>query len=438
VVGFILQHKRMKSLNASYLPSPAVKVQDLNKVGRKLRRPEHNFMVKYKPFTLQPFLIAPVLPGDTLKNVLMQANVITDAVKHPYLGWWTEFYFFYVKLRDLPERDSIEQMLIANAAAPAATAASTPDYYAGEGVNWVKKCLDRVTDCYFRSQEEIDSGVVRNDSDGRPQSKLITVPGWMESMMADNDVPASDGTPMPGDLWPALPDHLAGFQAAYTQWQEMQSLEIVPPRFEDYLKTFGVTPPRFEKENPHIPELIRYIRLFKQPKNVVSPTGGVNSQVVWDVSERADKDRFCAEPGFIFGVTTTRAKMYSGNQKANMSSFLDTAYSWLPALLSPEPFTSLRKFTYNGEGPLDNLVEDYWVDIADLFTGGDQFTNHALTDPGFAGTPVDADAIQIVADYAPGTAIDSLFVDAAGGKNLIKVEGRCDLTFLSRVQDTTP
>jgi hypothetical protein len=204
----------MKSLQASYLPSPAIHVQDLPKVGRKLRKPQHNFMVKYKPYVIQPMLIAPVLPGDTLKNVLMQANVISDAVKHPYLGWWTEFYFFYVKLRDLPERDSLEQMLIANSAAPAASAADVMDYYSGEGVNWVRKCLDRVVDCYFRSEEELATGTVIADG-GRPRAKLISQPGWTENLVADGDVPASDGTAMPGDLWPALPDHLAGFQAAY-------------------------------------------------------------------------------------------------------------------------------------------------------------------------------------------------------------------------------
>jgi hypothetical protein len=122
-----------------------------------------------------------------------------------------------------------------------------------------------------------------------------------------------------------------------------------------------------------------------------------------------------------------------------MSSFLNDAYSWLPALLSPEPFTSLKKFTYNGVGPLANQTEDYWVDLADLFVGGDQFTNYTTTDPGFYQRPAETgSAIDILKDYPTVADVDALFVNAAGGANLIKVEGRCDLTFLSRVVDTTP
>jgi hypothetical protein len=383
-----------------------------------------------------------VLPGDTVKNILMQANVITDAVKHPYLGWWTEFYFFYVKLRDLPERDAIEQMLIANAAAPAAAAANPARYYSGEGVDWLGKCVQRITDCYFRSEEEIQAGGPiwgeQNDATtGQNRCKVITAPGWMENLVADSDAPVSDGTPLPGDFWPDLPPHLTGFQAAYDQWKEMQSLEIVPPKFEDYLRTFGISPPRYEKENPHIPEMLRYVRKFTQPKNVVGPTGSVNSQAVWDVSERADKDRLCQEPGFIVGITTTRAKMYSATQTSYMSSFLADAYSWLPALLSPDPFTSLKKFTFNGSGPLANQTEDYWVDLADLFVGGDQFTNLATTNPGFYGKPTETGGVvDIQKDYCTEADATALFV--APANNLVHVEGRVDMSVLSRVVDTTP
>lgn len=325
-----------------FVPSSSVRVEDVPRVGRKLRKPQHNFIVRHRPFLIQPFLIAPVLPGDTLKNLLLQATVVTDPIKSSIMGWWNEFYFFYVKLRDLQERDAIEQMLMANSAPPAASAASLNTYYNGEGVNWTRKCLDRITDCYFRSEEEIEAGLsatyaATQNGESMPMAKAITLPGWMENLKADSDAPASDGTALPGDHWPELPEHLAGFAAAYEQWKQMQSLEMVPPTFESYLKTFGVTPPKSVKEDPHIPELIRYVRNFKMPSNTVGETGAINSQVVWNVAERADKDRFFAEPGFIFGVTTTRAKMYYQNQKASLSSFLNDAYSWLPALPAPGP-----------------------------------------------------------------------------------------------------
>ena len=131
--------------------------------------------------------------------------------------------------------------------------------------------------------------------------------------------------------------------------------------------------------------------------------------------------------------------MYAGSQTGAMGAWLNDAYAWLPALLRPDPFTSLKKFAFGGSGPLSNQTEDYWVDLADLFMGGDQFTNYPNTDPGFVDRPMETGAsIDLVSQYPTGTAVDALFKDAAGGKNLVRIEGRCDLGILSAVQGTTP
>lgn len=437
-------------MEASYLTSSGLSVESLPQVGRRLRRPTHNFAVSFLPFTIQPFMIAPVLPGDTMKNLLMQARVVSDAVKNPLIGWWHEAYFFYVKLRDLDDRAALENMLLTNGAPPAPEAANLNHYYKGEGVNYVGKALKRIVDTYFRSEEEVQDAVTMTAPrvlGGMPLAKVTTMPGWMESLKADSDTPHSDGTALPGDLdglaGPQIPPQYVGtiFEAAWTQWKQMQHLELVPPTFEDYLKTFGVRAPKAEQVDPHNPELIRYVRNWKQPSNTVGETGAINSQLVWDVAERADKDRFFAEPGFIFGVMTARAKVYSGIQEAAMSSYLNDAFTWLPALLQPDPFTSLKKFAFGGTGPLGNQTEDYWVDLADLLVGGDQFTNYASTDTtiNLVGRPNETGAsIDINKWYLSQADIDGLFVNAAGGKNLVRSEGRVDLTILSRIQDTTP
>ena len=95
----------------------------------------------------------------------------------------------------------------------------------------------------------------------------------------------------------------------------MQGLSMTPPTFEDYLKTFGVKAPPAIREEKHIPELIRYVREWNYPANTVGSDGSMNSQVVWSIAERADKDRFFAEPGFVFGVTTTRAKVLANSPR---------------------------------------------------------------------------------------------------------------------------
>jgi hypothetical protein len=56
--------------------------------------------------------IAPVLPGETMKNLLLQARVVSDPIKNPLIGWWCEFYFFYVKHRDLDDRDVFTEMMV--------------------------------------------------------------------------------------------------------------------------------------------------------------------------------------------------------------------------------------------------------------------------------------------------------------------------------------
>lgn len=437
-----------------FIQGPAVKVQGLPRVGRVQRRPQHNFRVNARPFRIQPFMFAPVLPGETMKNLLVQAKVLTDPVAHPYLGWWFEMYYFYVKLRDLwgqtdPNGNGalVENMLIAGGNPPTFTGATNKDFMwtNGQGANWTSSAVRRCVETYFRSEEEFDEAVAYQGircfgADGvSHKAKVITAPGWAESLDDSTSVLASDGTPIPGDSWPDLPPHLSGFQAAYTEWQKMQSLQLVAPRFEDYLKTFGVHVPPIEKKNMHRPELIRYIRKFEQPKNTVL-AGSVNSQVVWDVAERADKDRYFSEPGFIVGLAVARPKLYLRDQNSAMVNFLNTGQSWLPALLQEDPFTSLVQFTggASGVGPLGSTEADnYWVDLADLFVHGDQFFNVPGTDPGFYSACQPDASKRILTTYAADADIDGVFKTPATA-NLVRIEGRVDLNILGRLADTTP
>ena len=48
---------------------------------RRVRAPMHTFAVRQKPYQIVPFCLAPVLAGETLQNLLMQARVVTDPVK---------------------------------------------------------------------------------------------------------------------------------------------------------------------------------------------------------------------------------------------------------------------------------------------------------------------------------------------------------------------
>jgi hypothetical protein len=378
-----------------------------------------------------------------MKNLLMQSRAVTKPVKHPLIGWWHEYFFFYVKLRDLTSiKTKVEAMLLTNTALSETQYddANVQTYKNAGGFDYGAACLDAVVAEYFRDEEEVVA-LHAPTFNGLPMAKA-NLDNWTESLKLGADAPISDGVPLSGDHWPELPEHLAGFSDAYTQWKQMQQLEMVPATFEDYLKTFGVRPPRPVNEQTLVPELLRYVREWKYPANTIDPaTGAASAALSWTIAERADKDRFFAEPGFVFGVTVTRPKVYLKNQTAALSTYLTGAYDWLPALLAPDPFTSLKKFT-GLTGPVPTLDEDYWLDIADIFHSGDQFVNFApAADAAMNGAslPVEqAHEYKLNKRYPSSANINELFVSGASAADDIVVDGRVDLTILTRVVDSTP
>ena len=123
--------------------------------GRKLRRPKHQFRLRARPWVIQPMMIAPVLPGETLTNLLLQCRTVSDPVKDKLGGWWHEYYFFYVKHSDLANREDILAMHVEGSAITSLnSAAAIPTYHFGGSPNWVKMCLQEVTEWYFRDGEE--------------------------------------------------------------------------------------------------------------------------------------------------------------------------------------------------------------------------------------------------------------------------------------------
>lgn len=398
----------------------------LSPVGRRLRQPEHTFQVRHMPWIVQPIMIAPVLPGETFKNLMLQSRVVSKPIKNPLIGWWIEYYFFYVKLRDLDARETYENMMLdgelntsaLNAAAKVAT------YHGGGAPDYVQQCLDKVVEWYFRAE-----GEGAHNISSMPLA-AINRDDWMDSAIND----AAFVSPIDVDV--DGPDANTTVQAsevdkAVRTWQMLRAQQLTDMSFEDYLGTYGV---RVEKEEPHKPELIRYIRNWTYPTNTVDPTTGIPSSAIsWSVQERADKDRYCREPGFLFGVTVARPKVYLSNQKSAAVSMLTDAMAWLPAIMRDDPYTSVRKFAA-GSGPLSANTDAYWVDVKDLFMYGDQFCNFALTetDAGMVALPT----AGLEKRYVTQAMIDGLFQTA--GTNTVNQDGIVKLQVLGALKDTTP
>lgn len=403
---------------------------------RVIRQPRHTFSLKHVPYAIQPFMIAPVLPGETMKNLLMQARVVSDPITSPLIGWWLDYLYVYVKHRDLDERDHLTEMMLdpnwtSAGKGLVAADASVPLYTYDGGMDWVHLCLKKIVDDHFRNEGELwDDYKLAN---GLPIAG-INQESFLNSfthgeIMDDTEVNITVG----GD------DAIGASEIdkALQQWQLLRMHNLTEMSYEDYLRTFGVRAPSVEL---HRSEILRVIREWTYPTNTIDPTTGAPSSAVsWSVQERADKDRYFKEPGFIVGVTVVRPKIYLSGLKGAGVGMLEGALAWLPAILNGDASIPLRNFL-DGTGPVPGYAtaEDtgYWIDVKDLFMHGDQFVNYDLT------TATDGNAMALpTADgnhrYIAEAMIDGLFKTPSTAK-YIRQDGIVSLSIAGRQTDTTP
>lgn len=392
---------------------------------RHLRRPQHAFQVRHRPWQIQPFMLAPVLPGETMKNLLMQARAVTDPIKNPLIGWWLEYYFFYVKISDLNDRDLLQSMFIdpSTDVSSLTSAAVVNHYHGAGGIDWSKLCLDRVVDEYFRNEGE---AVTIAQLDSLPLASIGKTSG-LDSVINASDFTAADVT-VDGTA-PLLASEV---ETAMMQWALLKQYGgLQDISYEDFLKQYGIRGTAVA-EVSHKPELVRFVREWSYPSNTIDPTdGSPSSAVSWTVAERGDKDRFFTEPGFLFGVTVARPKVYYSKQTGSLADYMKTAYNWLPAVLTNDWRTSYANFGATA-GPLASSAAAYWIDLRDLFMYGDQFVNFALTetDAGLVALPTTANAKR----YASSTDADALFASASPA-NKVRQDGICHLNILTRQMD---
>lgn len=372
-----------------------------------------------------------------MRNMLFQARVVTNPIKNPLIGWWKEYYFFYCKISDLADGENLKDMFIANDWDPSAytSASSATMFYDGRGINWVYRCTEAVVREYFRDQGEgaFDADKVYLEW---PLAQLQGN-SWTDSLVGDSKWAAAHSAV--DSVLPIGPDdEITGseIEEALNAWQYARAHNLTELSYEDYLRSNGISVSR-ERENK--PELLRYARSWSYPTNTIDPsTGAPSSAVSWAISERADKDRFFREPGFIIGFSLTRPKIYMTEYLSAMANHMTNPLDWLPAVMSDQPETSFKKFS-SLDGPLRTSNEDYWVDLRDLLIYGDQFVNF---DAAGATPPAQINRTAIPkADltkrYLAGTGeILALFVDTDAAR--VEEDGVARLTIAGSQRDTSP
>lgn len=412
---------------------PAIKMAQVSQNARKLRNPNHNWQVRHKPFTLQPIAFAPVLPGETLKNALFQARVVTEPIRNPLVGWWVEYYWFYVKHRDLEHGELFQQMMInpgTDMSAAETAGASVPLYRSANQIDWQQECLDAIVSNYFRGEGDAPADIGGLPVVGIQHNHLFDSLMLTSALQTGNiDVDLnSDDTITADEVSQAL-----------TQWEFLKANNMMTMSYEDFLRTYGVkvADPEF-----HRPELLRYVREWSYPTNTVEPSTGVPSSAVsWAISERIDKDRFFKEPGFIVGVTCARPKVYFSLQRTAGINLLDNAYRWLPALMREDPATSLARLASNSDSIIATTGNaEFVIDVRDLFLYGDQFVNFDLdgtADDG-SGSWVAMPTAGLEKRYPVSADIDHLFADTSSPTALVKQDGVIRLSILGMQDEQTP
>lgn len=407
---------------------------ELARQQRVPRRPRHAFQLRTKPFQIQPFCIAPVLPGETMQNAFLQARAVTDPLRNRFLGWRADYMLYYVKLRDLDGRDDFTKMftqLNYDISSYNAAANEWSNHFGG-APDWTALCLKRVVEEWFRNEGETWNS---NHIDNVPIAQIKDI-GWLDSIYpsateSGDDIDLTDVASPGGSAVLA-----SEIEDAMRTWTWLQSQNLTNMSYEDFLAQAGIK--GMVQEEPHRPELMRHWSEWTYPVNTVEPTTGVpTSACSWVIADRADKSRYFKEHGFILGVTVKRPKVYfklSGSAVGLMTDM----FAWLPSVMSPDPGTSLVTVA-QGEGPIQNGsdVNGYVVDRRDLFIHGDQFIN-------FANTAVDAGLVDLptatlIRRYASAADAASLFADDDPG-DLIQIheDGVINFNILGQQEDITP
>lgn len=388
------------------------------RMQRRLRRPQHQFFLHFRPWELTPFFAAPVVPGETMKSALMQARVLSSPIKNQVVGWWLETYWFYVKHRHLTalQPGLTDMMLDINQSAPDNGGVAEPAMQtAANEVNYMLESYKLVVDEFFRGEgEDAATNGLLADNLNKVRIKL---PGWWDSIIPASSL--ADGTGGIGDdtIGTAPLDTVGELGKALEQWQTLRMLGVTALEYDDWLRSFGVSIAAPVEDRP---ELIRYTREWQLPSSAVSVDATaqrVSSVVSWNPTERVDKDRYFKEPGVLFGCVVARPKVYHSAASSGLGQ-MSNAMAWQTPMRAGAPYELYQ--------PLVLLNDNVW-DPTDLFNHGDQWVRVKV---GTGNVPsVTWNGEDPFPGYASDTDVNNLFVDGANGH--LKMDGVVNLTVAS-------
>lgn len=393
---------------------------------RRMRRPQHQFYAHFLPMDLQPVAFVPVLPGETLKNILFQARVMTTPLVNRITGWWIETYWFYVRASILdkvaasmnfaPSMIDLGQTLGVEAADLTQFGSKNGDSRAARYAYIA--CVNE----FFRDDDEAISSATTSLVQAR-----LRQPGWWDSILPKSYLDTISGgiaDDVIGDTVSGALDQVGEVARALETYRMLREMGVTNLEYDDWLRSFGVSIAAPTEERV---ELLRYTKEWQYPSstvNVDATTQRVSAVASWSLTERADKDRYFREPGLLVAMVLARPKVYHDRQQSGVGHLL-TAVDW------QTPFGGLDGY----ERYRDVLgMTGYQFDSRDLFIHGDQY-RYAVR-----GTAVPAYAWPSDGkhDYLSAAEVNALFTDGASG--YVMIEGVASLQVASSVigPDETP
>lgn len=411
-----------------------VRVMRRQGLGRRhVRRPQHRFNLITKPYQIQPCFIAPVLPGETINHALLQSQVwsdpLADGMKN--IGWWCEYWGFYVRFTDLPGFNE-SATLASGLVDMMLTDASTAGFQDADGNAWTYAYPGAI-DYALEATKAVVSQYFRDELDEWDDFTLDNVPiaaiyggglsDWSDKLTLDSAY---------ADRTVAVPDSIGEMASAVTEWQALRDAGLVQGSYDDWLRTYGgsseVTTSDIASDRMHKAELVFHFREFTYPNNTVEPSTGVPATAVgWRVAADAKKRFRCDQPGWFIGFNCVRPKVYLGTQQGALAGAMQQRLDWLPAVLNHELDLGHKMFSGTA-GPLANVMTaDHWIDLRDLLNYGDQFINYATPATGTTGVPfVALPAVTAERRYASSSQIMALFKDTTNGR--FRQDGVCSMS----------
>lgn len=418
--------------------NPIVERPSTRTEQRVTRQPKTPFGLIWKPWQIQPCGLFPVLPGETLTDMLVQLQFWTDPLKANLKNtpWVFEFMAYYVKFRDLPgwesSADGLGRDLVQMIESGESQAANQDadgnawTYCPPGGVDYLYEAVKRITECYFREEGQAwDKQTV----DGVPVAHAFF--GKRRDVMDRLTTASAE------DRRVAMPSYVGGSvleaYQSYAAQRNAASGELLSMDYEDIIRSAGgkAVVRDSEREDLHVPELVAYARHFDYGVNTVEPSTGVPA-VAFGHRMKVQMDRKKAyrlpEFGWIVPLVVCRPKVGWLNQQGLFAAMMQSRTDWFMA--DDDPNADSHWVTIDdATGPLKAIMDtpntDYTIDWRSLMWDGEQFYNYApsQSNDAFVTLP-EADTDR---DYPTSTDVMAVFSDTTNGR--IRANGVIDCSF---------